>query len=169
MGAILVGAGERFALEVTLAALDTNGVQQERTKSYAFSDIVTTYVAAITATGDLLTDIAAIEEADIIAYAVRTIFDESTGAVTSVGSVYKEATLTLRKAGSTKKLSHVILSPYDAMISGNSVVSTALLQAYLDNFEAGAAFTISDGEQISTDEATRIAASRVRQVAAKLK
>jgi hypothetical protein len=169
MGANLVGAGERFELEVTLAALDNNGVQQERTKVFQFSDGVTVYADALVAGAALLVDLAAIEEADIIKYTYRTIYDESTGAVTSVGNVYKEAILTLRIAGSTKKAAHTILSPYDAMVSGNSVVSTALLQAYLDNFETGADFTISDGEEISTVEATRIAASRVRTVAAKLR
>lgn len=169
MGANLVGAGERFELEVTLAALDNNAVQQERVKSFAFSDAVTTYAEAVTATAAFLTAILAIEEADLVKYVIRTVFDESTGAVASVGNVYKEAILTLRIAGGTKKAPHTIIAPYDAMISGNSVVSTAALQTYLDMFETGANFTISDGEHISTVEGTRIAAKRVRTVAAKLK
>lgn len=169
MGANLVGAGERFELEATLAALDNNGVQQERTKTLAFADTVTTHAAAVTATAAMLTALLAIEEADLIKYVIRTVYDESTGPVASVGNVYKEAILTLRVAGSTKKVPHTILSPYDAMISGNSVVSTAALQLYLDEFETGGDFTLSDGEQISTVEATRIAASRVRTIAAKLK
>lgn len=168
MGANLVGAGERFELEVTLAALDNNGVQQERTKSFKFSDGVTVYADALAATGAFLTAILAIEEADLIKYVIRTVYDESTGAVASVGNVYKEAILTLRIAGSTKKAAHTIISPYDAMISGNSVVATAALQTYLDMFETGADFTISDGEVISTVEGTRIAASRVRTVASRL-
>jgi len=48
-------------------------------------------------------------------------------------------------------------------------VSTVALQDYLDRFMTGGDFTISDGEQISTVDATRIASSRVRTVAAKLK
>lgn len=169
MGSNLVGAGERFELDVTLAALDNNGVQQERTKSFAFSSGVTVYADALAAAGAFITALLAIEEADLIKYTIRTVYDEATGAVASVGNVYKEAILTLRIAGSTKKAAHTIISPYDAMISGNSVVSTAALQTYLDRFETGGDFTISDGEVISTTEGTRIAASRVRTVAAKLR
>lgn len=169
MGANLVGAGERFELEVTLAALDNNGVQQERTKTLAFADTVTTYTAAGLAVVDMLAALLAIEEADLIKYTIRTVFDESTGAVSAVGNVYKEAILTLRVAGSTKKVPHTILSPYDAMISGNAVTATAALQTYLNEFQTGGDFTLSDGEQISTVQGTRIAASRVRTIAAKLK
>jgi len=168
MGANLVGVAERFEVEVTLAAIDNNGVQQERTKTYALASGVTTYLDAQAAVDALIVSLLAIEEADLIKYVIRTVFDASTGAVASVGNVYKEAILTLRIAGSTKKAAHTILSPYDAMISGNSVVATAALQTYLDHFETGGDFTISDGEVISTTEGTRIAASRVRTVASRL-
>ena len=53
------------------------------------------------------------------------------------------------------------------MVSGTAVVSTAPLQAYLDLFETGGDFAMSDGEFISTVEATRIAAARVRHVASR--
>ena len=163
--AILVGAGERFELDVTIAAIDNNGVQYERTKTFQFNDGVTVYADALTATAALLTALDAINEADIIKYALRTVYDESTGAVTAVGNVRKEALLTLRIAASSKKAAHSIYSPYDAMVSGKNIVSTAALQTYLDFFETGGDFTVSDGESISTDEATRVAASRVRFVA----
>lgn len=166
---IVDGAAESFALEVTIAAIDTNGVVQQRNKSYAFSDGVTTYVDANAAAVAFLVDLAAIVEGDIIAWTVRTIHNVLTAAISTPGTVYKEAGLTLRKDLSVKKLHHTIIAPYDAMISGNSVVSTALLQAYLDNFETGGDFTISDGEVISTVEATRIAASEVYFVGAKLR
>lgn len=170
MGANLVAADSaHFELEVTLAALDNNGVQQERTKQFSLSPGIVLYADAAAASIAALALIAAIEEADIVKWVIRVVNDELTGAVTSVGNVYKEAILTLRKFESTKKLSHTIISPYDAMISGNSVVSTAALQAYLDLFEDGGDFTISDGEVISTTEATRIAKSRVRTVAARLR
>jgi hypothetical protein len=168
MGANLVGTDERFELEVVLAAIDNNGVQQERSKTYRFSSGVTVYADALAAAGAFITALLAIEEADLIKYVLRVVSDESTGAVASVGNVYKEAILTLRIDGSTKKAAHTILSPYDAMVSGNNVVSTAALQTYLDFFETGGDFTISDGEAISTVEGTRIAASRVRQIAARL-
>jgi hypothetical protein len=163
--AILVGAGERFELDVTIAALDNNGVQQERTKTFQFSDGVTLYADAAAAAAAFLTALDAINEADIIKWALRTVLDESTGPVTAVGNPRKEAILSLRIDGSSKKEPHTIFSPYDAMISGNAVVTTAALQTYLDFFETGGDLTISDGEAISTVEATRIAASRVRHVA----
>jgi hypothetical protein len=163
--ALLVSANERFELDVTVAAVDNNGVQYERTKTFEFNPGVTVYADAVAAAGVLLTALDAINEADIIKYAIRTIYDESTGAVTAVGNVRKEASLTLRIAASSKKENHKIFSPYDAMISGKSVVSTAALQTYLDLFETGGDFAISDGEVISTDEATRIAASAVTHVA----
>jgi len=169
MANLVDAAEESFALEVTLAAVDSNGVIQQRSKSFQFAPGVTVYADAAAAAIAFLVDLAAIEEADIIAWTVRTIHNTLTGAIATVGNVYKEASLTLRKDASVKKLNHSIIAPYDAMISGNSVISTALLQAYLDNFETGADFTISDGEVISTVEATRIAASKVKVVGAKLK
>lgn len=163
--ALLVGAGETFGLDVVVAAKDNNDVQYERTKSFEMSDAVTTYAEAIAAATAMLTALDAINEADIIKYVVRVAFQDSTGAVTAVGNVRKEAILTVRIAGSVKKAYHSIYSPYDAMISGKSVVTTAALQTYLDLFETGGTFTLSDGEHISTDEPTRIADSRVRHVA----
>ena len=163
--AVLVGAGERFELDVTVAALDNNNVLYERTKTLEFSDAVTTYAEAIAAATAMLAALDAINEADITKYAIRTVFDESTGAVTAVGNVRKEALLSLRIAGTSKKASHSIFSPYDTMISGKNVVSTAPLQTYLDLFETGGNFTLSDGEHISTDEPTRIASSSIRHVA----
>ena len=170
MGANLVEAdAARFELEVTLAAIDSNGVQQERTKGFSLSPGIVLYADAAAASIAALALIAAIEEADIVKWVIRVVNDQLTGAVTSVGNVYKEALLSLRAAGSTKKLAHTIVAPYDAMISGNSIISTVPLQAYLDLFETGGDFTISDGEVISTVEGTRIAKSRVRVVGAKLK
>lgn len=163
--AVLVGVGERFELDVTVAAIDNNNVQYERTKTFEFNPGVTVYADALIATAALLAALDAINEADIIKYTLRTVYDESTGPVTAVGNVRKEASLSLRIAGSSKKENHKIFSPYDAMISGKAVVSTAALQTYLDLFETGGDFVISDGESISTDEATRIAASGITHVA----
>ena len=164
--AILVANTARFEADVVVAALDNNGVQYERTKSFQFNPGVVLYADAVLALQALNGLLDAINEADIVRYTVRSVFDSSTGAVTAVGNVRKEAILSLRIAGqATKKADHTIYSPYDAMISGKSVVTTAALQAYLDVFETGGDFQISDGEDISTDEATRIASSRVRHVA----
>lgn len=163
--AVLADNIARFELDVKVAALDNNGVQYERTKSFQYNPGVVLYADAVLAGEALLVLLDAINEADIIAYTVRSIFDISTGAVGAVGNVRKEAILSLRIAGSaTKKADHTIYSPYDAMISGKNVVITAPVQAYLDVFETGGDFQISDGEDISTDEATRVASTRVRHV-----
>jgi hypothetical protein len=162
---VLVGAGERFELDITFAALDNNGVQYERSKTYQFNDGVTVYADAFAAASAFVTLASLITESDVVKWAVRTILEEPTGPVTQIGNLRKEAILTLRIDGSLKKAAHTIFSPNDAMISGKSVVSTAALQAYLDAFETGGDFVISDGESISTVEGTRIAASRVRHVA----
>lgn len=165
MANLVNGAVFRFAAEVTEAALDTNGVSQERTKLFPFAAGVVLYADALAALGSLLTALLAIAEIDIVRYRVVTIFDTITGPVTVVGSVRKEAVLSLRIAGSsTKKANHTIYSPADANISGNAVVVDADMQAYLTKFQTGGDFTISDGEQISTDTGTRVAASGVRHV-----
>lgn len=162
--AVLYSATERFELDVTVGAIDNNLTMYERTKTFEFNSGVTVVADAIAAGVALVTALDAINEADITKKVLRIINDESTGAVTAVGNVRKEAVLSLRIAASTKKADHSIFSPYDAMISGKNVVSTAALQTYLDFFETGGDFALSDGEFISTDEATRIAASKVRHV-----
>jgi len=168
--AVLVGAGERFELDVTIAAIDNNGVLQSRTKTFQFSDGVTTYADALAAAAAFLTLFDNVNEADIVKYSLRTVYEESSGPVTAIGNPYKEAILSLRLAGfADKKASHTIYSPNDAMVSGNDVVITAALQLYLDVFETGGDFVISDGEEISTDEDTRIAAKRLRTIARSLR
>lgn len=167
--AILVGAGERFELSVTIGALDNNGVLQTRTKDFSFSDGVTTYVDALAATGAFLALLDAINEADIVSYALRTVYDETSGDVTAVGNPFKEAILSLRIDGfANKKVPHTIYSPYDAMISGNDVVLTPAVQDYLDVFATGGDFTVSDGENIPVTDALRVASKRVRTIARKL-
>lgn len=161
---VLVGATARFEVDITVAAIDSNGVQYERTKSFQLDPSVTDDGDVVLAVAALLPALDAINEADITKYVIRKIFDASTGAVTAVGNLRKEALLSLRIAGSVKKEDHTIYAPYDSMISGKSVVITAPVQTYLDLFETAADFTISDGEHISTDEATRVAASRTRFV-----
>jgi hypothetical protein len=164
--AVLADTTARFELEVTIAAIDNNGVQYERSKLFEFNPGVVLYADAVLAAQAMIGLLDGINEADIIRYTVRSVFDAVTGPVTAVGNVRKEAILTLRIDGeATKKATHTIYSPYDAMISGKNVVSTAALQLYLDTFETGGDFAMSDGEFISTVEGTRIAASRVRHVA----
>lgn len=165
MANLVVGGTFRFGAEITVAALDSNNVQQERTKIFEFAAGVVLHADALAALGVLITTLIAINEADIIRYRIVQVFDTVTGPVTLEGNVRKEAVLSLRIAGSsTKKANHTIYAPSDANISGNAVVVDADMQAYLDVFETGGDFTVSDGEVISTDEATRVAASRVRFV-----
>lgn len=167
MANLVNGAVLRYGAEVTIAALDANEVMYERTKVFEFNVGVVLYADALAALAALLTAFDAINNADIVRYRLTTIFDTTTGDATALGDVYKEAILSLRIAGSgIKKATHTIFAPYDAMISGKSVVSTAPLQTYLDLFETGGDFALSDGEFISTAEATRIAASRTRHVGA---
>jgi hypothetical protein len=165
MANLVNGAVFRFAAEVTVAALDNNNVQQERTKIFEFNPGVVLYADALAALANLQTRLQAVSEDDIIRNRLVTIFDTTTGDVTTVGNVRKEAILSLRVDGSsTKKVNHTIFSPADANISGNAVVIDADMQAYLDLFETGGDFALSDGEFISTAEATRVAASRIRHV-----
>jgi len=162
MANLVNGAVFRYWLDVTLASVDNNGVLYTRNKSFELAAGVQIYADALAATAALLTDLAAIHEGDIIAYSIRVVFKTRTAPPSIVGNVYKVAALTLDEASGIKKLSHDIFSPYDAMVSGRNVVVTALVQAYLDNFQTGGDFTMSDGDVISIDEPTRVLASKIR-------
>lgn len=169
MANLVNGATFRFAAEVTFAAIDSNGVTKERSKVYEFAAGVVLYADALAALGALITALVAINEADIVRYRIVTIFDTMTGAVTLVGNLQREAVLTLRIDGSsTKKAAHSIIAPSDANVSGNSVVIDADMRAYIDKFEAGGDFTISDGEQVTADTASQVAASGLRTVKSRL-
>jgi len=162
MANLVNGAVFRYWLDVTLASLDNNGVMYTRQKSFEFAAGVQVYADALAATSALMTALAAIFEGDIIANQIRVVFKTRTGPPTVIGNVYKVAALTLDEASGIKKLSHDIFSPYDAMVSGKNVIITAPVQTYLDFFETGGDFTISDGDVISTDEPTRVIASKIR-------
>lgn len=162
--AILPTGNERFEAFATVAAIDHNGVVRQRTKTFTYSEGVTTYVDAGLALAALLADLDAANEGDVIAYGIRAIWDNaSTGDVTAVGEVYNEALLTLAIDGTPKKASHSLYSPIDAMVSGSSVVlSNAALLAYLAHFQTGGDFTVSDGETIPTTNF--LVKGRVRRV-----
>lgn len=169
MANLVNGAVVRYAAEITFAAIDSNGVTKERTKEFAFASGVVLYADALNALSALVTALIAINEADIVRHRVISIFDTVTGPVTLVGNLQREAVLTLRINGSsTKKAAHSIIAPSDQNVSGNSVVVDADMRAYLDKFEAGGDFTISDGEQISADSASQVAASGLRTVKSRL-
>jgi hypothetical protein len=162
MANLVNGAVFRYWLDVTIASLDNNSAVYTRTKSYEFAAGVQLYADALAAAGAHLTALAAITEGDIVAYSLRVVFKTRTAPPSVVGNVYKVAALTLDEASGLKKLSHDIFSPYDAMVSGKNVVTTAALQTYLNSFMTGGDFTMSDGDVISTDEATRILTAKIR-------
>jgi len=162
--AILYDVDEKFELEIEISALNHNGVLKSRTKTFELSSIVTTHAGAVTAKGVMETALDAVNEADLTRAVIRTVYSTPTGAVTAVGDVYHEAVLSLVPDDNSDKISHTIFSPADAIISGNDVIVTAAVQTYLDLFETGATFALSDGEQISTTEGTRVAAKRTRTV-----
>jgi len=162
MANLVNGSVFRYWLDVTVASLDNNNALYTRSKSFEFAAGIQVYADALAAAGALLTALAAITEGDILAYSIRVVFKTRTGAPSIVGNVYKVAALTLDEATGIKKLSHDIFSPYDAMVSGKNVVVTTLVNNYLDAFETGGDFTMSDGDVISTDEATRVLASKIR-------
>jgi len=152
----------KIFLDVQVTSLDNNSSRYNRSKSFELSSGIILYADAEAASLALVAALAAITEGDITQYVFRFVFKALTAPPSVVGNVYKVAVLTLDSADSSKKLSHDIFSPYDAMVSGKEVVTTAALQTYLDFFETGGDFTMSDGDVISTNEATRILTKKIR-------
>ena len=161
--AVLVSANEVFQGFVILASIDSNGVQHERPKFYELADTITTDAEARAAMVALLPLLDAVNEADIIGWGIRTVFGWSGVAVTAVGELQREAVLTLRPDAPGDLVTHTIYAPDDTIVSGKNVnQNDADLLAYLNIFETGGDFTLSDGEHISV--ANQIASSRLRTV-----
>lgn len=161
--AVQVSANEKFEGFVVLAALDTNGVLKQRTKFYELSSAVTTDAEARAAMVALLPLIDAINEADIIGWGIRTVFGWNGTAVTVVGNLQREAVLTLRPDTPGDLVTHTIYAPDDTIVAGKNVnENDTELLAYLNVFETGGNFTLSDGEHIAV--ANQIASSRLRTV-----
>lgn len=160
--AIIAGATEIFTLGVLLASVDTNSVVATRMKTFEFNPTtITTHALANTAALAFLALLDAVDECDILDWWINVKHVGDIGSVTSSGTVYKEAVLTLNPLGGGKKISHSIFAPADAMIAGRNVIETNTdLLAYLNSFESGGDFLLSDGEQIVASN--QIAASKTR-------
>lgn len=165
--AVVVSANEIFEGWIVVSALDTNGVLKSRTKFYELASTVTTDLEARTAMTALLPLLDATNEGDITEWGFRVKFPyDGTTAITVVGNLQREAVLTLRPSTPGDLVTHTIYSPDDTIVSGNNVnQDDADLIAYLNLFESGADFALSDGEQIVATN--QIAASRLRTVAGK--
>jgi hypothetical protein len=163
--AVLAGATYIFSLSVLIAALDHNGVVVDRVKNFEFNPTtVTDHIEATTAAAAMVILLDAVNDADILDWWITARRYGDVGSVASTGNPYKEAALTLNPlTPGNSKISHTIFAPDDTMISGKNVVeSDAGLLAYLDVFEDGGDFLLSDGEQIQASN--QIAASRTRSV-----
>lgn len=161
--AILYTNDEIFEVTFTLAGLDDNGKLDTRNKVYELADSVTTFLAAATAADAIATALQAITGADILHRTISTKQRGAASAVTATFDVYKEAVLSLYPLDGSELITHTVPAPNNAIVSGKSVInSAAVLLAYLDNFEAGGSFRLSDGEAIVA--ANQIAASRTRRV-----
>jgi hypothetical protein len=159
--AVIVSADERFDGWVELAAIDTNGVRKKRKKFFELSDAVTTDAEARAAMVALLPLLDAVNEADIVAWHFGVTFPWDGTATTVVGNLQREAILTLVPDTPGDLVTHTIYAPDDTIVSGNNVnEADADLVAYLNLFETGGDFVLSDGESIVA--ANQIASSRLR-------
>lgn len=157
----------RFEVAVTFSAKDTNGAQTWRTKSFelistgADDDAKRNNAAAEAAS--LVVDIAQFSEAQIVAYSMRDIWEDSTE-VTAVASVYKEALMTVAlNDNGTKKGTLTIPAPADVVINSGQVIVTAQATVdLLDHFMAAEGTRLSDGETVR--DVSPIVTSRVRSV-----
>lgn len=163
--AVLAGVTYQFSMSVLVAALDHNSTVVTRVKEYEFNPTTVTDFDLATAAAEahvVLLD--AVNDADILDWWITSRRYGAIGSVASTGNPYKEAVLTLNPlTPGNSKISHTIFAPDDTMISGKNVVeSDAGLLAYLDQFEDGGDFLLSDGETIAATN--QIAASRTRSV-----
>lgn len=161
----LTPVAEDFFVTIYFAAIDSNGVVQERSKTFELADSVTLHADAVTAVDALKTDLVATMEADILGYDLTTRRRVGVGGVTVVGNLRREAVLTLNSADDTDKLPHTLLAPDDTIVSGKNVnENDAGLLAYIANFqETGGDFRISDGEAVA--DTNPISKSRLRTTA----
>jgi hypothetical protein len=161
--AILYTVDEIFTVTFTLANVDANGKLSKRQKTYELADTVTTFVAAATAADAMATALQAITGADILHRSINTVQRGLASGVTSLFDVYKEAVLSLNPLDGSELITHTIPAPNNAIVSGKNVTeSAAVLLAYLDQFETGGSFRLSDGEAIVA--ANQFASSRTRKV-----
>jgi len=158
-----------YELNVTLAALDEEGVIITRTKSYEIDGddgLGAVTFATAAANRDLfLADLALSTGAQIIGHRMTEKWGND-DAVVSTFNMYRELQLSLILAGpENKKASHTIIAPSLNFVSGTGLnLGHADVTAYLNNFlETGGIVFISDGELVR--DANNVAASKIKQVA----
>lgn len=158
----LTPIAEQFFVTIYFGALDSNGVVQERSKTYEIAASVTTHAGAVAAVDNLKTDLVATMEADILGYDLTTRRRAGVSGVTVVGNLRREAVITLNSADDTDKMPHSLYAPDDTIVAGKNVnENDAGLLAYIANFQStGGEFRISDGEAVA--DTNPIASSRLR-------
>lgn len=147
-------AAGRFGVIVSYMDNGANVV----TREYIMDETVTDYAGAVSAVGDLLTDVIAATDAALPQYRVFQQFDEQALVIPGAGvQVENTASLTmLLVAAGSKKGNINIPAPKQAIFvspsgpQANDVNTTnAVVTNFTDNFIAAGKFTISDGEKVS--------------------
>lgn len=160
----LTPVAEDFSVTFYFAALDSNGVVQERSKTFELDDGVTDAITASAAITALTADLVAVMEADILGHVLHRSRRAGLTGVTVVGNLRREAVLTLQSADDTDKMPHTIFAPDDTIVAGRNVnENDAELLAYIDNFKAAGEFFISDGEKVA--DTNSLVKSRLRTTA----
>jgi hypothetical protein len=153
----------RFALTVTLAALDEESKIVTREKTYQLEGA--DFATAQANRALFLADLALSTGANIVKHTLTEVYADSV-APTSVFNLWRELIVTVNLATfPLKKASHVIAAPSLNFVNIDSLnAGHADVTAYFNNFlETGGIVTMSDGEFIT--DANYVVKSRVRQTA----
>jgi hypothetical protein len=153
----------KFALVVTLAALDEESKIVTREKTYMLEGA--DFATAQTNRAALLADIALSTGANIVKHSMAEVYADPV-APTSVFNLWRELVVTVNLATfPLKKATHVIAAPSLNFVNVDSLnAGHADVTAYFNNFlVTGGIATISDGEFLQ--DANYVVKSRVRQTA----
>lgn len=131
---------------VTYTFIDVQGGTTTRSYSGTFTDIPT----AVTASSNLMTDLQAITDAQIVKEELSVVTDIA-GAPNAGSTVFENVQASVNLGGTNKKGALFVPSPKDAIMTGNSLdTADSLWTAFTDNFGSGAnLWRVSDGEYIS--------------------
>lgn len=153
----------KFALTVTLAALDEEGKIVTREKTFVLEGA--DFATAQTNRTAILADIALSTGANIVKHTMTEVYADPV-APTSVFNLWRELIVTVNLATfPLKKATHVIFAPSLNFVNVDSLnAGHADVAAYFNNFlETGGIATISDGEFLT--DANYYVKSRIRQTA----
>jgi hypothetical protein len=153
----------KFALVVTLAALDEESKIVTREKTYMLEGA--DFATAQTNRAALLADIALSTGANIVKHSMAEVYADPV-APTSVFNLWRELVVTVNLATfPLKKATHVIAAPSLNFVNVDSLnAGHADVTAYFNNFlVTGGIATISDG--VFLQDANYVVKSRVRQTA----